>query len=110
MGTETIIALIAGPCGMAVVAWYLITRTLPQQKDDFLAELKAFRDELKAIREELKTMREKQFEGSKAEAAAVAKVENRLARIEAVIVSESDGRLTMETGVGIRPHPRKLRD
>lgn len=37
MGTAEIIAAIAGPAGMALVAWYLLTKWIPGMRAEFLA-------------------------------------------------------------------------
>lgn len=100
---SAIIAAIAGPAGMALVAWYLITKTLPKQQEAFTAALEHLRQDNKDLRAALDKMRDAQVESSRAEAEAVGVVGNRLTRIESALVAQSAGRSTMTTGVGIVP-------
>ncbi len=101
-----ILAAIAGPAGMAVMAWYLVTKTLPKQQEAFTQALEHLRADNKELRDVMDKMRESQVKSSKAEAEAVVVVGTRLTRIETFLVSSSGGRVDMKTGVGITPVAR----
>jgi hypothetical protein len=99
----TLIAAIAGPAGMALVAWYLITKTLPTQQKAFTEALSQIRKDNHELRATIDKMRDAQVESSKLEADAVVVVGTRLTRIEAALVAQSRGQSVMTTGVGLVP-------
>ncbi len=90
---------------MAVVAWYLITKTIPEMRADFRADLAALRGENEKLRKSIDTMREAQVESSKLEATELGRVRERLARIDAAI-SANNPRVEVQTGVGLVPITR----
>lgn len=102
-----ILAAIAGPAGMAVMAWYLITKTLPRQQKAFTKALEHLRQDNKDLRGSLDKMRDAQATGSKSEALALGVVGNRLTRIEAALVARSGGRRVLTTANGIVPADTK---
>ena len=103
MNEGAIIAAVAGPAGMALVAWYLITRTLPGMTKIFQEELRALRSDNSALRDELDKVRETHTSNSNRKIEAIGKLNNRLSRVEATIVAQSGGRSSLDTEVGIQP-------
>lgn len=101
MDDGAIIAAVAGPAGMALVAWYLITRTLPSMTRIFQEELAALRADNAALRGELVKVRESHTDNSSRKIEAISRLDNRLSRVEATIVANSGGRISRATGVGI---------